>query len=415
MSEQDQAPGAPQADQPGRVRRFLRAHPGVVDVLLIVLYVASVWLAAADPYEPLDTVPAVLVGACGAVAVGARRRFPLAAVVVMAALAAIAVAWDDQPGGTELGLAFTLYATAVRHTARTAWLAAAASVGVATGAVWWFQDSTLEQIVTDDGVSVALVDDRVSSAFGIVALSLAGLLIGLSVSQRRQRIEDLTARTEALMRERVRQEQLARSEERALIAREMHDVVAHSVSVMVRLADGAAAALERDPARARTALDEAARTGRAALGDMRHVLGALADGNAPMEPTAQERGLVELVDRFRAAGLPVRATGLEEPMPEDTGLRLAVYRVVQESLTNVLRHAPGTDTAHLSISRSDGVWVVEVRDDGSDERDHTTEGAGMGLVGMRERIALLGGTVEAGPHGRGWRVRVEVPEAGGGA
>jgi signal transduction histidine kinase len=217
-------------------------------------------------------------------------------------------------------------------------------------------------------------------------------------------------RANALSRDRDRQAQLARAAERSRIAREMHDVVAHSLSVMITLADGAVVALDRSPDRSRAALAELSSTGRAALGDMRRVLGALADDRAPFEPTGQGQDLKGLVDRFRTAGLPVHAEGLGVDPPADTGLRLALYRVVQESLTNVLRHAQGTSHVDLELRRELDRWEVTVADHGGVIPAPDPGGAGLGLVGMQERVELLGGTVEAGPAERGWRVHVVIPD-----
>nr|WP_255633106.1 histidine kinase [Demequina sp. TTPB684] len=216
-------------------------------------------------------------------------------------------------------------------------------------------------------------------------------------------------RANALARDRDRQAQLARAAERSRIAREMHDVVAHSLSVMITLADGAAATLERTPDRSRTALTELTSTGRAALRDMRRVLGALSDDDAPLEPTGQGQDLTSLIERFRTAGLTVRAEGIGLEPPADTGLRLALYRVVQESLTNVLRHAPGTAWVDVQLNHLADGWEVTVIDQGGVMPGPESDGAGLGLVGMRERVELFGGTVEAGPLDSGWRVHVKIP------
>jgi signal transduction histidine kinase len=239
------------------------------------------------------------------------------------------------------------------------------------------------------------------------------MAIGNSVRARREHLADLMERANAVTRDRDRQVQLARAAERSRIAREMHDVVAHSLSVMITLADGAAIALDRTPDRSRAALKELSSTGRAALRDMRHVLGALADDDAPLEPTGQSQDLAGLVERFRTAGLPLHAVGLGLDPPADTGLRLALYRVVQESLTNVLRHAPGTVRVDLRLSRHPNRWDVTVTDQGGIVPAAESDGAGLGLVGMRERVELFGGTVEAGAAERGWRVHVMIPSREG--
>ncbi|MFN3866050.1 MAG: sensor histidine kinase [Demequina sp.] len=395
----------------GSARRYLRSHPWLVDAAVAGFYILNTYLAAADPYQPLTAPVAVLLAVFGAGALAVRRRYPLVVVVAFVSMAGAALVAAGQLGGTELGFAFALYALAVARPAPHAWTVGSLAVVATSAAVWAWQDDSLEEALAGDGSSVAFVDDRFASIFGVTVLSLVGVALGISVRLRRQRLADLVERAAARERDQDRQAQVARAEERALIAREVHDVVAHSVSVMVRLADGAAVALDRQPEQARVALDELARTGRAALGDMRRVLGVLTDGDAPMGPAGDGRDLREVVEGFRAAGLPVRAEGLGLALPENTGVRLAIYRVVQESLTNVLRHAPGTSGASLVIRHEPGRWVVEVADPGGRGPVATTEseGAGMGLVGMRERVALLGGHVDAGPSGSGWLVRAELP------
>ncbi|MDN4480617.1 sensor histidine kinase [Demequina muriae] len=393
----------------GVVRRYLRDHPRLVDAAVAAFYVLNVVLAAPDPYHPLSAPVAASLAAAGAGALLLRRSRPtwvVAAFVVMAGASLVSV---GQLGGTELGIALALYALAVARPPTQTWWTAAAAVAAATVVVWLWQDDSLEELVTGDGTSIALVDERITNTFGIATLALVGVALGISVRLRRERMADLVERAAALERDRDRQAQVARAEERARIAREVHDVVAHSVSVMVRLADGASVALDRQPDQARVALDELSRTGRAALSDMRRVLGAVTEGDVPLGPAGEGRDLREVVDGFRAAGLQVRAEGLGLDLPDNTGVRLAIYRVIQESLTNVLRHAPGTAGVSVVIRQEPTRWIVDVVDQGAREPVTESEGAGMGLIGMRERVALLGGTVEAGPSGHGWRVTAELP------
>lgn len=179
--------------------------------------------------------------------------------------------------------------------------------------------------------------------------------------------------------------------------------------------------MDRSPESARVALRELSRTGRVALSDLQRVLGAIdpdrTDDSAghggdgvraePTEPTETE--LRTVVDRFRTAGLPLVATGLDVPLPDDTALRLALVRIVAEALTNVLRHAPGTTAVEVVVRRHDGQVEVEVLDAGSTDPG-AGGGTGRGVVGMRERAALLGGHVDAGPRADGgWRVHVVLP------
>jgi signal transduction histidine kinase len=223
----------------------------------------------------------------------------------------------------------------------------------------------------------------------------------------------LEERAARLERERDAQAQIAAAAERARIARELHDVVAHNVSVMVVQADGAGYALDADPERAREALGAISRTGRQALAEMRRLLGVLRteDEHATLAPLPDIDQLGELLDATRASGIPVRFTleGVPQVLPGGAGL--AAYRVIQESLTNVRKHA-GPEAAATVLLRfcEDGV-LVRVTDDGHGSAA-ASDGEGHGLTGMRERVGLYGGTVQAGPRpAGGYQVTVRLPYA----
>jgi signal transduction histidine kinase len=241
-----------------------------------------------------------------------------------------------------------------------------------------------------------------------------------------QALEEKAARLE---RERDAQAQVAAAAERARIAREIHDVVAHNVSVMVVQADGAAFALDASPQRAADALAAISATGRRALAEMRSLLGVLRDqagrdGDLAAGPElAPQPGideLSELLGQARAAGLPVSLTVSGVPRPVPQGEALAVYRVVQESLTNVRKHAGPGVTATVSLGYAEEGLVIRVTDDGrgaviSDSGltdSGVTDGGGHGLAGMRERIELYGGSVRTGSRpGGGYEVVARLPLA----
>src|SRR5690606_7277798 len=239
--------------------------------------------------------------------------------------------------------------------------------------------------------------------------------IGMSVRARREHDRALVDRANRVLLERDQREQLATAAERARIAREMHDVVAHSVSVMVALADGAFASLDKQPERSRVALEELSRTGRDALTEMRSILGVLRtestadgvpfEGAAPLAPTTGD--LDELLARFRAAGLPVERVESGAPLPEHPRLTMTIYRVIQESLTNVLRYAPGAAAVRVEIAHADDVVSVTVSNDAGS--GSIQPGSGHGLIGLRERVGAFGGTVTAGPTATGWRVHATIP------
>ncbi len=239
-------------------------------------------------------------------------------------------------------------------------------------------------------------------------MSLAWLT-GRAVRSRTQLTEALheaAARAAEAHHETLR---LAAAEERRRIAREMHDLVAHSMSVMVVQAGGARRILDRDPGRALAAAVQIERTGREALAEMRHLLGVLHPGEqeralAP-QPTLAE--LDALIARARAAGLAavLYEHGPRRPLP--AGIDLAAYRIVQEALTNAIKHAGGAAT-EVTLTWGEDELGLEIRDHGRGGRS-AREG-GHGLVGMQERVRLYGGELETGrPRGGGWRVRATLP------
>ena len=393
----------------GPVRRFFVRRPRMMDALVVALVaiIAGTSDLGSGATRPLAAALAFALAAAATLAW--RRSQPLVVTGAVVVVGIVALVTTGSIGGLEFALAFALYAVAVARTPHTAWLAALGAVAVWVVAVWIWEAPSPNPLERSPDGGVLLVDDRVGSTANVLILVLAAMAIGNSVRNRRDHLAELTERANALARDRDRQAQLARAAERSRISREMHDVVAHSLSVMITLADGAAVALDRTPERSRAALTELSSTGRAALGDMRRVLGALADDGAPLEPTGEGQDLPRLVDRFRTAGLSVHAEGLLLEPPADTGVRLALYRVVQESLTNVLRHAPGASRVDVEVCHHPDRWEVTVADHGGVVPAPESDGAGLGLVGMQERVELLGGVVEAGPWEHGWRVHVVIP------
>ena len=218
-----------------------------------------------------------------------------------------------------------------------------------------------------------------------------------------------TARQSGPDRERLTE--LAVSAERTRIAREMHDIVAHHLSVMIALADGAALTLERDPARAREAIQHASDTGRAALAEMRNTFSLLRSGpgadDAARNPEPGLGDVEALLDGARSTGLRVtyRISGSTDGLP--TGVQLAVFRLIQESITNTLKHATHATRLQVSLRRGQEDLRVVVDDDGG----AAPPGAefGHGLIGMRERVSVHAGRLFAGPTATGWRVSAWLP------
>lgn len=211
--------------------------------------------------------------------------------------------------------------------------------------------------------------------------------------------------------DRERLTELAVSAERNRIAREMHDIVAHNLSVMIALTDGAALTLERDPDRARDAIHQAAATGRAALAEMRNTFALLRSGAEDTDPTLRpEPNLADLdalLETARSTGLQViyQTSGSTDGL--STGLQLAVFRLVQEGITNTLKHSPRATRLQVSIRRGQEDLRVVVDDNGG--TGLPTGALGQGLIGMRERVSLHNGRIFAGPTSSGWRVSAWLP------
>jgi signal transduction histidine kinase len=236
-------------------------------------------------------------------------------------------------------------------------------------------------------------------------------ITGIYSNTRRRYLESLEERAERAEHERDQQARLAAAAERARIARELHDVVAHNVSVIIVQADGAGYAIDTDPEQARKAMQAVSATGRRALAEMRRMVGVLRTDGAPEEyaPQPSLSQLDDLVAQVCSSGLPVdlRVTGVPQELPE--GEQLTVYRIVQEALTNTLKHGGPGSRATVEMEYGVRELLLRVTDDGRGAAAPGREG-GHGLVGMRERVAMFGGTVEATPlTGGGFRVTARLP------
>jgi signal transduction histidine kinase len=374
---------------------WLRRHPLLVDsVLAAALLLLSIGQLAA---RPRLLIPSTLLLV---VPVAFRRRAPITAFAVATVGGAIQVLTHG-PLAADLAVLILLYTVAAYRPRQASIMALLVCLGGSTVAVLqWGQVP---------GVRLFWRLVFASILFG--GLELAIWILGDSMRYRRgyyAALEDKAARLEA---ERNAQAKVAAAAERARIARELHDVVAHHVSVMVVQADGAGYALRTDPDRAGAALEAIADTGRQALDEMRRLLGVLrsADEQATLAPVPGLGELRELLDQARAAGLEVSYTlsGTPRELPE--GAELAAYRVVQESLTNTRKHAGLAATAAVTLRYEAGSLTVEVTDDGLGVVSNEDTG-GHGLAGMRERIAMYGGAVTAGPlPGGGFGVTASLP------
>jgi signal transduction histidine kinase len=385
-----------------RIRAAVRGHPGWADgglaVLLALLNARSVASAGADVAGWLGFGAAHL-------PVVWRRRAPVVVfwtIYVLAGLSLIAspaIAEGVYPESLALVAVYTL---AVYRPRRWLWPALVVLEGTLLA-------------------SVLLVDAPGRDPWSRLALGssvlAATVLLGVTVSTRRAYLAALEERARRAERERDQQAQLAVAAERARIAREVHDIVAHNLAVMVALADGAAFTAPEAPERATDTMQQVSATGRQALAEMRRLLGLLDDGEPPQPAAAlaPQPGLDDidqLVDQVRAAGVQVRLTHEGVPGAWGPGAGLAVYRIVQEALTNTLKHAGPQASAHVRLGYTPTGVDLEVSDDGARRPARPAAGragGGHGLAGMSQRAASYGGHVEAGPRpGTGWRVRTQL-------
>ena len=283
---------------------------------------------------------------------------------------------------------------------------AAGMLGVLPQALFWGIQALLDEYGGLGAATTSFVMLLIVGTITIVAIwALANL--------QRARVRQLALtqeRAQQEIREREQRTALAVADERARIAREMHDVVAHSLSVIIAQADGGRFVAGQKPEKAAEVLGTIGETGRAALADMRSLLGVLRqEDETSFGPQPGPEMLPDLLERVRTAGLSVdlEIDGALDDLPQALGVSL--FRLVQESLTNVLKHAGPGVSAAVRILRSSQQLVVEVLDDGQGT-DPASDGQGHGLTGMRERMSVFGGTLQAGPlPSRGYRVRATVP------
>jgi signal transduction histidine kinase len=391
-------PGPP--DDSTRQRRW-RSRPRITDLLVAASYAGPALAATAVVHEinGLGFVLQLLAVVVSGTALLFRRRAPM---LSFAATAAIMLITFPAPASfAAVATAMALYTVAVYRSARHAVVALLGTSGVLL----------LAAIILPG----SLVD--LGQAGQAIAVLVIAALVGFNVRSRRSHMAALMDRADRLARERQHLASLAAAAERNAIAREMHDIVSHGLAVMISLAHGSAEIAPSDPARAVEAMRLVAETGRTAVADMRRMLGVLTEGNTGESPGAvvpapRVGDIPALVELFRSTSLPVALESTGVP-PADPGIQLAIYRVIQEGLTNALKYAREASAVTVCIQFSPQEVTVSVTDDGQHERV-TAEQTGRGLVGMRERVALYGGTMKAGPmDDAGWSVTARfVPQDG---
>ena len=465
--------------------RWYHRHPTIIDISIAAGVVAYSLIVTIPlllrPSSPARTYPilplALIAIALMGVALSLRRRFPLWCWVAILLIpetyqfvvlhafhltkeqliyAAIGIS-----GVGLISITIALGAVASHRKPSAAWTAGGISLVVLV----------MDVILTNPGLTVGEI---LRNAAILILLILVGILVGFNTRSARLRLKAIELRSARLALASEQAVLLAAAEERSRIAREMHDVVAHSLAVMITMADGAAAIVEHDPATAKQAIETLAEAGRSALADTRRLVGVLREdpsvaaeqapqspeppapsgespssarqhevrdlpvpefaplgtvtpvepsvpianlrqqatdgagdrsrGDLPLAPSPEQADITELVKRFVAAGVPVTYRWVGAALPADKALQLTVFRIAQEALTNVLRYAPTTPAVSVDVERHVGTVVLTV-DNEAAPGTRPMHGSGKGLIGMRERASVYGGTVQAGPTPTGWRVR----------
>ena len=465
--------------------RWYHRHPTIIDISIAAGVVAYSLIVAIPlllrPSSPARTYPilplALIAIALMGVALSLRRRFPLwcwAAILLIPETYQFAVlqafhlnteqlmyAAIGISGMGLISIPIALGAVASHRKPSAAWTAGGISLVVLV----------MDVVLTNPGLTVGEI---LRNAAILILLILVGILVGFNTRSARLRLKAIELRSARMALASEQAALLAAAEERSRIAREMHDVVAHSLAVMITMADGAAAIVERDPATAKQAIETLAEAGRSALADTRRLVGVLREdpsvaaeqapqspeppapsgespssarqhevrdlpvpefaplgtvtpvepsvpianlrqqatdgagdrsrGDLPLAPSPEQADITELVKRFVAAGVPVTYRWVGAALPADKALQLTVFRIAQEALTNVLRYAPTTPAVSVDVERHNGTVVLTV-DNEAAPGTRPMHGSGKGLIGMRERASVYGGTVQAGPTPTGWRVR----------
>ena len=484
------------------IEQWYHRSPAIADMLIalgvVLLSLLTIFLAATEPdADPIATLhlPITLSAlGIGGVALALRRRYPIWVWTVLLVIPEVYLfiqvhvyhLTDQQRSSMALGIGLIpilampicLGTLASHRRASIAWAAWAINAVVSTADIYFIAPHySLLMLVKDIFIT------------GLI--TAIGVLVGFNARNARLRIEALKARSARMALAGEQTALLAAAEERSRIAREMHDVVAHSLAVMITMADGAAATVERNPAVAKQAMETLAEAGRSALADTRRLVGVLREdpsvadgpttdligstdpepaassqssepsaasaassssaqsvhdhevrdvpvpefaplgtvtpvepsapiaslrqqatdgggdrsrGDLPLAPAPEQADITELVRRFEAAGVPVSYRWVGTALPEDKSLQLTVFRIAQEALTNVLRYAPTTPAVKVDVERHIGTVILTV-DNEAAPGTRPMHGSGKGLIGMRERASVYGGTVQAGPTTTGWRVR----------
>jgi signal transduction histidine kinase len=400
-----------------RTRSRLRAHPTALDgALALAVLVCMVIGSFAEPNGPhgpsfgscTPELRSVVLMVLGAGALVLRSRNPMAVLVLTASISFIELVAGDPAAPVAMSAVIALYTVASRTDRPTTWRVGLLTMAVLTGAAVFFGSGPW---YTQENL-------------GIFAWTGMAGAVGDAVRSRRAFVDAIRERAERA--ERTREEEARRrvAEERLRIARDLHDVVAHHIALVNVQAGVAAHVMDKRPDQAKEALAHVREAGRSALGELRATVGLLRQSGEPEAPTEPAPGLDvldELVTTFRQAGLPVEVARAYDGIRLPAAVDLAAYRIVQEALTNVRKHAGPDAKAEVSVVRVGPTVEVTVLDGGAETGgpgdgpadgtgDRPADGSGHGLLGMRERVTALGGALTAGPrYGGGFRVQAILP------
>ncbi|MBK3641310.1 MULTISPECIES: sensor histidine kinase [Streptomyces] len=393
-----------------RLYDFLRRHPTGVDTFWAVFLFGISLVSEAGHGDTRGTLsPALIVpiSLLLCLVIALRRRMPEKMLLLTIGLGVAQLALDVATMVADFAMLVIVYTVAVMGARWASRIGLAVGLSAATAAeIRW----PVEHSSTLGHAAVVV--------FQTVPFALAWVL-GDSIRTRRAYFAQLEERNARLEKEREAQAKVAVAAERARIARELHDVVAHNVSVMVVQADGAAYVLDTAPDQAKKALETISSTGRQALAEMRRLLGVLRTGEhkevGEYVPQPDVEQIDELIEQCRTSGLPVdfKVEGTPRPLP--SGVELTAYRIVQEALTNTRKHGgPNAGASVRLVYFDDGLGLL-VEDDGKGAphelyEEGGADGQGHGLIGMRERVGMVGGTLDAGPRpGGGFRISALLP------
>ncbi|MFH8475105.1 sensor histidine kinase [Streptomyces sp. NPDC018000] len=389
-----------------RVRRWLRDHPLALDAALaLAVFMAMITVSFIDTYAPNGPTfgargpesSSVFVMVLGAVALIWRRPRPMLVLAATAGLTFVELVRFEPPTPVVMSTVIALYTVAARTdrptTSRVGLLTMAALTATAMlfGSAPWYSQANL----------------------GVFAWTGMACAVGDAVRSRRAFVDAIRERAERA--ERTRDEEARRrvAEERLRIARDLHDVVAHHIALVNVQAGVAAHVMDKRPDQAKEALAHVREASRSALNELRATVGLLRQSGDPEAPTEPAPGLAvlgDLVDTVRRAGLPVEVACADRRPPLPSAVDLAAYRVIQEALTNVRKHAGPGAKAEVSVVRVGATAEITVIDNGSGGGCCNGDGGGHGLLGMRERVTALGGSLTAGPrYGGGFRVHAILP------